>query len=151
MQDLSRRACEKFRDARRALGLTQTALAEEIGFRQEALSMFEKGNPTKLSAEYVEKLAKRLGVDLKDIKESAAAEERESGGDSAVENGFCPERECPSNTPYSVCGRTFYRITLQRGRYCAHCGEVMETRCRKCGKPVNEGACCTTCGTPYIA
>ena len=150
MQDLSKRVCEKFKDARRALGLTQTALAAEIGFRQEALSMFEKGNPTKLSAEYVEKLAKRLGIDIKDIKERAESEERDISDGFEV-MGFCPEKECPSNTSYSVCGRTFYRVTLQRGRYCAHCGEVLEKRCRKCGQPLNEGACCTACGTAYVS
>ena len=150
MQNLSKRACEKFKDARRALGLTQTSLAAEIGFRQEALSMFEKGNPTKLSEEYVEKLSKRLGIDIKEIRNQAAAEEREVNVGSVATLGYCPEKECPSNTSYSVCGRTFYRVTLQTGRYCAHCGEVLESRCPKCGKPVNEGACCTACGTAYI-
>ena len=150
MQDLSKRACEKFRAARRAIGLTQTALAAEIGFRHEALSMFEKGNPTKLSSEYVAKLAKRLGLDLKEVMDASAAEDRDVSVKSPAGIGFCPEPECPSNTPYSVCGRTLYRVTLQKGRYCAHCGEVLETQCPKCGEPINEGACCMACGNAYL-
>ena len=150
MTNLSKRACEKLKDARRALGLTQTALADEIGFRQEALSAFEKGNPTKLSAEYVEKLAARLGVDLKNVIEQAVAEERETSIRPSLAVGYCPEPECPSNSAYSVAGRTLYRVTLQKGRYCAHCGEVLEIKCPKCGAPVNEGACCTSCGNPYV-
>ena len=64
--------------------------------------------------------------------------------------GFCPEKECPSNSAYVVCGRTFYRVTLQKGRYCAHCGEVLETCCPECGAPLNEGACCVACGKQYV-
>lgn len=150
MQNLSKRACEKFRDARRALGLTQTSLAAEIGFRQEALSMFEKGNPTKLSSEYVDKLAKRLGIDIEEVQKQSAAEEIERRSDDAGEVGFCPESECPSNRPYLVGGRKLYAVTLQKGRYCAHCGEVLEKRCPKCGAVLNEGACCSSCGNAYV-
>lgn len=148
MQDIPKRVCEMFKDARRALGLRQKALAAEIGCQQPALSMFEGGNPTKLSEELVKKLAARLGIDLKEAMERAAAEE--NGPTAAEEIGFCPEKECPSNTAYVVCGRTFYRVTLQKGRYCAHCGEVLETRCPGCGAPLNEGACCVVCGKKYV-
>ena len=149
MQDIPKRVCEMFKDARRALGLRQKPLAAEIGCQQPALSMFEGGNPTKLSEELVKKLAARLGIDLKEALATATAEERSQ---SAVAEtiGFCPEKECPSNTSYMVCGRTFYRVTLQKGRYCAHCGEVLETRGPECGAPLNEGACCVACGKRYV-
>lgn len=149
MQDIPKRVCEMFKDARRALGLRQKPLAAEIGCQQPALSMFEGGNPTKLSEELVKKLAARLGIDLKEALATATAEERSQ---SAVAEtiGFCPEKECPSNTSYMVCGRTFYRVTLQKGRYCAYCGEVLETRCPECGAPLNEGACCVACGKRYV-
>ena len=150
MQDISKRVCAKFKEARRSLGLTQKALAAEIGCQQPALSMFESGFPTKLSSEYVGKLAERLGIDLKKVKVQAAAEERERVDEPTVSLGFCPERECPSNVAYDVRGRTFYRVTLQKGRYCAHCGEVLEKRCPQCGMPLNDGACCMNCGHPYI-
>lgn len=152
MNNISKNVCLKFKDARRALGLTQSALAQEIGCHQAALSMFENGNPTKLSEEYVTKLSTRLGVDVKALNEEAVAEERESVSHLvSVAVGFCPEPECPSNTSYSVAGRTFYKVTLQKGRYCAHCGEVLETRCPHCGAAINEGACCSSCGSPYVS
>jgi len=150
MQNLSRIVCEKFREARRAHGLTQTALATEVGCQQAALSMFEKGNGTKLSAEYVEKIAKRLGIDLVALQKKVALEELNPSTTPIVTLGFCPEPECPSNTAYAVAGRTFHKVTLQRGRYCAFCGEVLETRCASCGAVLNEGACCSCCGTPYV-
>jgi len=150
MQNLSRIVCEKFREARRAHGLTQTALATEVGCQQAALSMFEKGNGTKLSAEYVEKIAKRMGIDLAALQEQVAQEELKAVTTPLVTLGFCPEPECPSNAAYAVAGRTFYKVTLQKGRYCAFCGEVLETRCPSCGGVLNEGACCSQCGKAYV-
>ena len=150
MQNLSRTVCEKFREARRAHGLTQTALATEVGCQQAALSMFEKGNGTKLSAEYVGKIAKRLGLDLAVLQKQVGNEELNHTTAPIVAVGFCPEPECPSNTAYAVAGRTFYKVTLQKGRYCAFCGEVLETSCPSCGSALNEGACCSNCGAPYV-
>jgi uncharacterized protein (UPF0212 family) len=111
--------------------------------------MFERGNATKLSEEYVSRIAKRLGIDIQKLQD-----EEESAGKPAevsVSVGYCPECECPSNSSYTVGGRSFYRITLQKGIYCAHCGEVLEKRCPSCGAALNEGACCTMCGSRYIA
>ena len=90
--------------------------------------------------------AERLGLDLKEMKSWAA----ESDDGPTVAIGFCPERECPSNAAYDVRGHTFYRVTLQKGRYCAHCGEVLVSRCPECDAPLNEGACCTSCGSAYV-
>ena len=112
--------------------------------------MFEKGNGTKLSAEYVEKIAKRLGIDLESLQKQIANEELKNETTPIMSVGFCPEPECPSNTAYAVAGRTFNKVTLQRGRYCAFCGEVLETRCPSCGAALNEGACCSNCGVPYV-
>ncbi|MBP3406005.1 MAG: helix-turn-helix domain-containing protein [Kiritimatiellae bacterium] len=148
MQNVSKTICQAFKDARRALGLSQSVLADEIGCHQEAISMFERGNATKLSEEYVSKIAKRLGIDIQKLQD-----EEESVGKPAevsVSVGYCPECECPSNSSYTVGGRSFYRITLQKGIYCSHCGEVLEKRCPSCGAALNEGACCTMCGSRYI-
>jgi len=150
MQNLSKAICEKFREARRARGLTQTALAAQIGCHQAALSMFEKGNCTKLSEEYVEKIAKRLGIDITSLRKQSEQDEIDDAKTPLVSVGFCPEPECPSNTSYAVAGRTFRKVTLQKGRYCAFCGEVLETVCPSCGAVLNEGACCSCCGTPYV-
>ena len=148
MQNVSKTICQAFKDARRALGLSQSVLADEIGCHQEAISMFERGNATKLSEEYVSKIAKRLGIDIQKLQD-----EEESVGKPAevsVSVGYCPECECPSNSSYTVGGRSFYRITLQKGIYCSHCGEVLEKRCPSCRAALNEGACCTMCGSRYI-
>jgi transcriptional regulator with XRE-family HTH domain len=152
MQNIPKTICGKFKDARRALGLSQSEVASELGCHQAALSMFENGNPTKLSEEYVSKLAERLDLNLPELLK--AEKDKVDEGLAALRHvattGFCPEADCPSNSAYAVGGRMFFRITLQRGKYCAHCGEVLEVRCPACGAALNEGACCTACGTPYV-
>ena len=52
MQNLTKEICFKFKEARRAAGLTQNAIAAEIGCHQAALSMFEQGDGTKLGELY---------------------------------------------------------------------------------------------------
>ena len=149
MQNLSRKVCEIFKEARRSLRLTQSQLAAEIGCKQAAISKFEKGMTTKLSDEYVLKMAKLLHLDMKELlKEGKGGTNGIPGEDVAA--GFCPDSDCPSNVRYMVRERMFFRITMQRGIYCAHCGEVLEKSCPSCGAPINEGACCTMCGARYV-
>ena len=64
MSRVSRELCLRFAEARRAKGLRQTELAAQVGGTQSALSMFESGQPTKLSEETVKKLSEFLGVPL---------------------------------------------------------------------------------------
>lgn len=110
--------------------------------------MFERGRTTKLSEEYVEKIARRLGIDIKALQAKEASQGIQMQAPMAA--GYCPDCECPSNSAYAVGNRNLYRITLQHGIYCAHCGEVLEKACPSCGAPLNEGACCTMCGAPYV-
>ena len=157
MIDLPIDFCARAAAARRELRLSQSMLAREIGCKQSALSMFEAGNPTKLSGEYVEKLSKRLGIPLKPSSAETGEENPpapECAGAPAA--AFCPSFACISNIPYALGGRLFYRPSTVRVasgcvRHCAHCGEILETACPSCGAPVNEGACCAVCGAPYIA
>lgn len=150
MQNIPKTVCQKFRDARRAQRLTQAELAAEIGCQQAALSMFESGKMTKLSEEYVVKLAARLKLDLASLIADDQVDDTASAG-SVLSAGYCPDFQCPSNVSYRVGERTFFRITLQKGVYCAHCGEVLEKHCPSCGAALNEGACCTMCGRPYVS
>ena len=150
MQNLSKEICLKLKAARRELGLTQSELAAEVGCKQAALSMFESGLPTKLSDETVRKLAARLNVDLNERPAATAAEDGFQILPMSQKKGFCPDSECPSNFPYLVGGRLVFRPHLAAGKHCAHCGELLESRCPSCGAPLNEGAFCSACGANYV-
>lgn len=54
----------RFRQLRKAAGLTQTELARQLGMRQEALSRFESGRGTDFSAARLLKLLHALGLGL---------------------------------------------------------------------------------------
>ena len=160
MANLSIDICRKFKEARKAKGLNQSALAHALGCQQSAISMFEGGMATKLSRETVEKMADFLGVKLEEEKK----DDRRPDVDVHVLSpllglarirGFCPNCQCPSNVPYVVEGRLFYRPTRNGdvpadGVRCVHCGEVLEMSCPVCGAPLNNGACCAVCGSAYV-
>lgn len=153
--------CLRLKEARKTKGLSQTALAQIVGCKQSALSMFEAGDPTKISDDTVKKLADHLGVELvsEEKKEEESIENQLSASFSQAGRlsvSFCPNGHCPSNIPYVVEGKLFYRPSRQAfpstgGTRCVHCGDVLETRCPTCGAPVNEGACCAVCGQSYVA
>ncbi len=165
MTNLNPDICRKLRDARRAARLSQSELAEEVGCKQSALSMFEQGRPTKLNDEVVEKLAKKFKVELKELSASAVGGPRVSlvppsqafGGPTAGRTrGFCPNPSCPSNKAYAVDGRQLFFPDREMadpvgGRFCAVCGEIIEKACPNCGSPVHAGAICSLCGEPYLA
>ena len=157
MSNISKELCLRFSETRRAKGIRQTELAAQVGCTQSALSMFEGGQPTKLSDETVKRLADVLGVPLvnEEKPEPDVGCTTGSNGLNPVVLGFCPNCHCPSNVPYVVNGRLFYRPSRKvasptGGARCAQCGEVLEMRCPKCGAPLNEGACCAVCGTSYV-
>ena len=154
MKALNPEVCFKLREARRLAGLSQHVLAAEVGCKQSALSMFEQGQPTKLSGEVVEKLAKKLGVDLAAASSSSPSPSSPSPV-FASGSGLCPNPQCPSNRAYQVGGRVLYAPDRAAadpvgGRYCAVCGEVLERFCPNCGAPIHAGAVCSLCGQPYI-
>ena len=157
MTNLPQEICLKFKEARQAKGYNQSALAQMVGCKQSAISMFEAGMTTKLSDETVKKIAEVLGVSL----ESAPAGSQESLSDrfqrasAATVHGYCPNCGCPSNLPYVVNGNLFYRPLRQvssptGGVRCTQCGEVLEMKCPSCGASLNEGACCAVCGNAYV-
>ncbi len=136
------------RNARRRMGVSQSALAEETGCSQSAISMMEKGRVDALSFDKLERISERLGVPIP--KEKAGSV---TAGSAA---GFCPECECPSNKPYLVGDNVFWRpsirqVSLSRGIYCQDCGEVLETACPHCSRVIQGGACCPHCGNAYVS
>jgi hypothetical protein len=130
--------------------------------------MFEAGMATKLSNEVVGKMAEVLGLDLATLlkEETERNEHRHEAGmmsaamriagvDDIVSRGYCPNCQCPSNVPYVVEGRLFYRpsrtmASPNGGTRCTQCGEILEMRCPLCGAPLNDGACCGVCGSAYV-
>ena len=154
MTNLSREICFKLKEARRDAGLSQGELASEIGCNQSAISMFERGDPTKLSEEAVLKIARKFSVDLKAAPPEATVI-RSFTAVKVPHSGFCPNASCPANHRYEVEGRVFARPDRVEsdpvgGRFCAVCGEVLERVCPNCGEPVHDGAVCSLCGKPYI-
>ena len=156
MSNVSKDLCLRFAEARRTKGLRQTELAVQVGCTQSALSMFEGGQPTKLSDETVKKLSEVLGVPLQEEKSSPDVKlASESCTPQVVVRGFCPNCHCPSNVPYVVEGRLLYRPSRKvasptGGVRCTQCGEVLEMRCPRCGAHLNDGACCAVCGAAYV-
>ena len=154
MINLNPEICRKIRDARRALAISQSALALEVGCKQSALSMFEQGDGRKLNDEVITKLAEKFSISLVEEKK-IAPEEVKIAEVSEICKGFCPNPNCPSNHSYTVEGRTFYRPERANcdpvgGKFCAVCGEVLEKRCPNCGSLVHDGAVCSFCGQAYV-
>jgi len=152
---LSTEFCVNLRLARREAGITQSALAREVGCKQSALSMFEQGDGTKLNNEVIKKLAKKF--DLEITTDDASVEDAARGGPHALPGtAYCPNPKCPSNHRYQVEEKVLYRPDREAadpvgGKYCAVCGELLERNCPNCGAPVHDGAVCSICGDPYIA
>jgi DNA-binding XRE family transcriptional regulator len=144
MTTLSQEICKQIAQARREKGLTQSALAAEVGCKQSAISMLEAGQPSKLSKENIEKIASALGLTLQTAQAKLVSF---CGG----KKGFCPNVHCPSNTPYVVQGQLVFHPRLQVEKHCAYCAELLETACPNCSAAIHaEGAYCTSCGAPRI-
>ena len=137
-------------DARRAKGMTQSALAHQAECKQSAVSMMERGKEDALSWAKIETIAGILDVDVL----SFAPESEAIISTGAASASYCPVFDCPANTPYAVNGRLLAMPRAEHtcgGKHCAYCGELLETVCPGCGIPLAVGsACCRDCGTPYI-
>ena len=155
MANLSIAFCRQLARARRAKGMTQSALADAVGCKQSALSMLEAGHAAKVAHETVEKIAALLEVPLETA--AAAAPALPPGPTAANTHAFCPHADCFSNVPYVVNGELLFWPRPQAdGRaaaaHCAVCGELLERCCPHCGAPVvTAGACCPACGGERVA
>lgn len=141
--------CRRLAEARREKGLTQSFVARQVGCKQSAISMLESGRTDKVAEETVEKIAGLLDVALNPVPEREASYLQTPAVPSGF--GFCPDAECPGNVPFTVAGRVLFWASLQTGVRCRYCGEVLETACPSCGAPLREGACCSSCGEPFVA
>ena len=144
---------EILRKKRREKGLTQSELARAAHCTQSAVSMFEAGRSDTLAQKTVARIAELLEIDLASVPAAISP-----AVFSAAVKKFCPVDECPSNVPYVVRSQLcFHPRTVQapaeEKTRCASCGELMELCCsnEKCAAPVEEGAFCHLCGTPYVA
>lgn len=142
------------RRARRDAGVTQSALADELGCRQSAISMFESGHLHALAWEKVEHFAARFDVDISQWDQAAPTHATRS----RLHLAYCPAADCPSNVPYSVGDTTCLKPRLVTTHdsgpaYCRLCGEVLESRCANpdCRGAVHEGAFCPFCGDAYVS
>ncbi len=158
MTKLDPEICLKIKEARRAAKLSQSVVANEVGCKQSALSMFEQGDGTKLNEDVINKLAQRFGISLTETAaaRTAAAPVVAAVAEAVRVRGFCPNAHCPSNKPYEVDGRTLVlpdRLMADPvgGKFCALCGEILEKRCPNCGASVHDGAICSFCGDAYVA
>jgi transcriptional regulator with XRE-family HTH domain len=149
MSGLTYEQCRQLRDARRAKGLTQSALARELACQQSAISMLEGGRSEALSQETIARLAALLGVTLAGVAAPVVTSAVVPSG-----RAYCPQTACPSNVPFAVNGEVIFWPRPQPGnppgRHCAYCGEVLVAGCPACGVPVSEGGCCRACGAVLV-
>ena len=157
MTNLNPEICQKIKEARRAAKLSQSFLAQEVGCKQSALSMFEQGDGTKLNDDVIKKLADKFGIELTEKSSSYSMQPLPvtASAASVPGEGFCPNPNCPSNHEYKVEGRRLLRPDRKLadpvgGKFCAVCGEVLEKKCPNCGTYVHDGAFCSLCGNPYV-
>ncbi|MEI6809160.1 MAG: helix-turn-helix transcriptional regulator [bacterium] len=141
------------RDARCAKSMTQSQLAEAVGCKQSAVSMFESGRIDVLSQKTLTAIAEQLGLDVKSL---SGMDVRPLTARSLVLK-CCTIDSCPSNIPFTVQGRVRYAPAMVEASAaeqtrCAMCGDVMEDHCPNtdCQAELVEGAFCQRCGTAYV-
>lgn len=135
--------------------MTQSALANEVGCKQSALSMFEQGDGTKLNDDVINRLAKKFELELT-MQNGNGVGQPSFSNPKLPATAYCPNLHCPSNQRYQVEDRVLYcpdraKADPVGGKYCALCGELLERNCPNCGAPVHDGAICSICGEPYVA
>ncbi|MDO4527890.1 MAG: helix-turn-helix domain-containing protein [bacterium] len=141
----------QIKSARLQRHLSQSALAQLVGCKQSALSMFECGRMTALNDQTIGKLCEVLGLLPPTASERSVAVVSEQ---PVLTRAFCPNPECPSNLPYHVNGMDVgvpRRLMVSEATcYCQWCGEILERACPECQAPIQQGAFCSQCGHAYV-
>ncbi|MBQ9694016.1 MAG: helix-turn-helix domain-containing protein [Kiritimatiellae bacterium] len=146
---------EQIKTARLQRHLSQSALARQVGCKQSALSMFEGGRSTALSAQVIGKICDTLGLLPPTAAELSAEDETLRNRLQHGERVFCPNPQCPCNLPMTLGNRVILVPKAHHATtgeiHCGWCGEVLERRCPECGAAINPGAFCAQCGSAYLA
>lgn len=158
------------RDARRARGMTQKALAEQIGCSQPAICKFEHGEPGVFSHETLRDICARLNVAFyesdSDTKDSCADTPSSPLEYSPISDAeeleslqFCPNFHCVKATRFCSNGKIVLMPAMYmapRGLFtlhCTGCGAELSHGCRdkSCVTPLVKGAAfCYGCGTSLV-
>jgi DNA-binding Xre family transcriptional regulator len=141
----------QIKSARLQRHLSQSALAQLVGCKQSALSMFESGRMTALNDQTIGKLCDLLGL----LPPTASERQAETVlPQSTLTRAFCPNPECPSNLPYQMNGMDVgvpRRLMVSAKEcHCQWCGEILERQCPECHAPIQAGAFCSHCGHAYV-
>ncbi len=136
------------RKARIDAGITQSALAAQVGCKQSAVSMMEAGRREAMAHDSLVKVASILKVELPEAI-PLLVPVLSSGAGVAV----CANFNCPSNMPYAVGDDVYFMPlgTAGAGRHCILCGELLARTCSNCeASIVSPGGCCGACGAAII-
>ena len=144
------------RERRIALRLSQSRLAELVEVSQSAISLFENGDVSALSAATISAICAELELPSPESLVGAGAAARFSPSSHTGTSGYCPNPHCLLNVEYRSHDRVYYRPTLivytrsYEAASCPLCGELLESRC-VCGAGFLEGAAfCGSCGRPFV-
>lgn len=134
---------------RKSEGITQLALAKEIGCKQSAISMMEAGTLDAISEDKLQKIAEKFGVELDTVTKETKI---------SLVNKYCPNHDCPSNIPYVVASDLYFmpkfvKDMAEKSSRCQFCGEILQHECsnEECNAIVSgKSSCCNVCGDPYV-
>lgn len=142
---------DALKSARKAAGMSQAELADRVGCKQSAISMFEGGRSDVLAWEKVVRIAEILGTDIRSFAPQMIPVVQDDGRVLKC----CTNFDCERNIPRMIGDRLMVRPTFLYAQddadtFCPECLSEMISRCPSCSHPVKRGNGCSACGTPYV-
>ncbi len=157
MSNLSPHFSGRVHAQRKAQGLTQAELAEQVGATQPQISGLEHGRTDVLSEAKIRRVAELLEIpaDVVFLPEGASAPASPTEPASAAVLAYCPSHDCPTALDYPLAGQVVYKPTFTPvapvgPTWCNACGAVLERHCPNCRKSVQPGLNCPACGNAFI-